>query len=47
MKRLRDEGIVENFAVVSRDRHERKIIDGIVVLPWQVFLDKLWNGEIV
>jgi len=47
LRALREEGIVENFAVVSRDRHERKIIDGIVVLPWQVFLAKLWNGEII
>lgn len=47
LRALREEGIVENFAVVSRDRHERKIIDGIVVLPWQVFLDTLWNGEII
>ena len=47
LRAMREEGIVENFAVISRDRHERKIIDGIVVLPWHVFLDKLWNGEIV
>ena len=47
LRALREEGVIENFAVVSRDRYERKISDGIVVFPWHVFLDKLWNGEIV
>jgi len=47
LRALREEGVVENFAVVSRDRHERKISDGIVVFPWDVFLDKLWSGEII
>jgi len=47
LRALREEGVIENFAVVSRDRDERKISDGIVVFPWDVFLDKLWNGEIV
>lgn len=47
LRALREEGVIENFAVVSRDRHERKISDGIVVFPWDVFLDKLWTGEIV
>jgi len=47
LRALREEGVVENFAVVSRDRHERKISDGIVVFPWDVFLDKLWCGEII
>ncbi|MBT3256898.1 MAG: hypothetical protein HN366_10625 [Deltaproteobacteria bacterium] len=47
LRALREEGVVENFAVVSRDRYQRKISDGIVVFPWHVFLDKLWSGEIV
>jgi len=47
LRALREEGVVENFAVVSRDRYQRKIGDNIVVFPWHVFLDKLWNGEIV
>jgi len=47
LRALREEGVVENFAVVSRDRHQRKISDGIVVFPWDGFLDKLWSGEII
>jgi hypothetical protein len=25
----------------------RKAEDGIDILPWQVFLDRLWAGEII
>jgi predicted AAA+ superfamily ATPase len=24
-----------------------KLIDGVLILPWKVFLEKLWNGEII
>jgi predicted AAA+ superfamily ATPase len=33
--------------LVSRDQAPRKTHDGILVLPWNVFLDRLWANEIV
>ena len=47
LRALKEEGKIRNFAVVSRDRYERKTKDGIFIFPWEVFLDKLWKGEIV
>jgi predicted AAA+ superfamily ATPase len=33
--------------LVSRDQAPRQTHDGILILPWNVFLDRLWAGEIV
>lgn len=33
--------------VVSLDRDPRRTEDGIDVLPWRVFLDQLWQGQVV
>lgn len=32
--------------LISRDQAPR-IVDGIEILPWQIFLGKLWKGEII
>jgi hypothetical protein len=29
------------------DTNPRKTEDGIEILPWQVFLDRLWAGNII
>lgn len=47
IRALKEEGKIRNFAVVSCDRHERVTKDDIAVLPWELFLKRLWNGEIV
>lgn len=47
LRALKEEGVVERFAAVSCDRQERRTRDGIAILPWQVFLDRLWKGEII
>jgi predicted AAA+ superfamily ATPase len=47
IRALKEEGIIRNFAVVSRDRHERNTRDGITIFPWRHFLEKLWKGEII
>ena len=47
IRALKEEGIIRNFAVVSRDRHERITRDGITIFPWGRFLEKLWKGEII
>lgn len=45
LRALKEEGLVENYGVVSLDSHERITDDGIYIWPWQVFLSKLWAGE--
>lgn len=47
IKALKEEGNIRNFAVVSCDRHERVTKDEIAVIPWELFLERLWNGEII
>jgi hypothetical protein len=36
-----------NCILVSRDPAPRKTSDGILILPWQEFLDRLWSKEII
>jgi predicted AAA+ superfamily ATPase len=46
LKALREEGIFSKFCVVSRDGSHRTL-DGIEIYPWRLFLQKLWNDEII
>ena len=45
LKALREEGLVEDYAVVSLDPHKRTL-DGITVYPWREFLANLWADRI-
>jgi uncharacterized protein len=36
-----------NCILVSRDPSPRKTADGIMILPWQDFLERLWSNEII
>ncbi len=47
IRALKEEGNIQNFAVVSCDRYERKTKDNITVFPWEIFLKRLWNGKII
>ena len=47
LKALKEEGLIENYAVVSCDLNERRTRENINIFPWKIFLDKLWNDEIV
>ena len=42
-----DENAVKDYIIVCRELFERTTEDGIRIMPWKVFLDKLWNNEIV
>jgi len=46
IRALKEEGNIQNFAVVSCDRYERITQDNITIFPWKLFLEKLWNGKI-
>lgn len=43
---LREEGIFKDLFLVSHDRIESKK-DGIELMHWKTFLDRLWSGAIV
>jgi len=44
LQALREEGKFKRFILVSRDERPRKL-DGIEILPWREFLEKLWTDE--
>ena len=47
IRALKEEGNIQNFAAISCDRNERITHDNIAIFPWNLFLEKLWNGDIV
>lgn len=46
LKSFADEYPVKKLIVISNDPYPRQI-DNIMVLPWKIFLDQLWAGEII
>ena len=47
LRALKEEGIFSKYIVVSRDSIPRTTDDGILLLPWDLFLEWLWDGKIV
>ena len=47
LRALKEEGIFKKYIVVSRDSISRITDDGITLLPWNLFLDWLWDGKII
>jgi len=43
---LREEGIMSRYMLVCREPRER-LVDGIHVIPWQDFLERLWADEFI
>lgn len=46
LKSFADEYQVKKLIVVSNDPYPRKI-ENVDILPWNLFLEKLWTGEII
>ena len=46
LKSFAEEYKVKNLILISNDPLPRQI-GNISVLPWKLFLDKLWGGEII
>jgi len=44
LKALREDGKVKHLLVVSQEKYPREL-DGVKILPWQIFLEMLWNKE--
>lgn len=47
LRSLLEEGPIKHKFVVSLERQVRTLDQGIKILPWEYFLQMLWNGEIV
>ena len=47
LRLLKEEGLIKTYIVVSLDKKPRTTKDGIKILPWELFLKKLWKGEII
>ena len=46
LRALREEGMLKRYVVVGLVQR-RRTTDGIEILPWREFLDRLWDGEFV
>ena len=46
LRALRKEGLLRDYLLVCMER-EPRIVDGIRILPWELFLDELWNGTLL
>ncbi len=44
LKALREEGIISRYFLVCREPRQR-LVDGIHIMPWQDFLERLWSDE--
>ncbi len=44
---LEEEKILKKLIVVSLENHARKTAEGILILPFKVFLKQLWNHELL
>ena len=44
LRALREEGLFDHCLLVSMESAPR-VVDGIRILPWSDFLDRLWGGE--
>ena len=44
LRALREEGLFTHYLLVSMEPIPR-VVDGIRILPWSDFLDRLWGGE--
>ena len=47
IRAFKEEYHARSYIVVSMDTSPRKTEDGIEILPWQIFLDRLWANDII
>ena len=47
LRALREEGLVEEFMLVSMDPIKRKYENWCDVVPWKEFYSRLWEGYIL
>ena len=47
LRAFREEFTTRHSILVSRDPNPRTTGDGIEILPWRVFLERLWRNELM
>ncbi len=47
LRRFKEEYQIKRRILVSMDSKPRQTEDGIEILPWRVFLERLWGGDII
>lgn len=47
LRALKEEGIFSSYILVCRTVVPEKLDDGIMIMPYEYFLDKLWKGEVI
>ena len=47
LRALQEDGPVRRTLLVCTEKEPRKLEGNIEILPWRVFLDRLWGGELV
>lgn len=47
LKALLEDGPLKHSLVVSLENEPRFLENGIQILPWKLFLEKLWDGEFI
>ncbi len=47
LRALREENICREYLLVCFCEHERLTSDGIRIIPWRVFLSRLWAGKMI
>ncbi len=47
LRAFMEEGAVRDYIIVCRERFERVTDDGIRIMPWKHFLDRLWAGDLL
>lgn len=47
LRALMEEGLFKRFYLVCTCERVRRTEDGIDILPWSLFLERLWNDEIL
>jgi len=40
-----DDGPVRNVCIVSLEKQPRQLMKNMEVIPWQVFLERLWQND--
>ena len=45
LRALAEEKLLARHILVSMDPYPR-VVDGILLLPWEQFLDRLWDGKL-
>lgn len=46
LRALAEDHRVKRRVVVCLESQPRRLDDGIEILPWRIFLDRLWDGEL-